>query len=233
MFATGEKESEARERCATAGFCAARKQEEFFAHRVQGIDGGGIQQDTFLITEPIPPVDAAEQHLVFNRWLEAHAAILHHVAHGFAEGADRHDLLQELMVALWRALPAFRGAARPSTFIYRVAYNTALTWKRGQSNYRRRVETFEAQMPAMQPETDTAKEAQRSTRDREMLAMMYAEIRALPPIDRSLLLMHLDDVSYAEMAEVLGMSESAIGARLTRVKQRLISTLKEKTHELR
>ncbi len=177
-------------------------------------------------------MDAAEQHTLFSRWLAEHAALLHHVANGFAEGADRHDLMQELMVALWRALPAFRGAAQPSTFIYRVAYNTALTWKRGQSNYRRRVDNFEAEMPLL-PEAGAVKEAQRSTRDREMLALMYAEIRALPLIDRSLLLMHLDEVSYAGMAEVIGMTESAIGARLTRIKQRLISTLKEKTHELR
>ena len=135
-------------------------------------------------------------------------------------------------MAVWRALPAFRGAAQPSTFIYRVAYNTALTWKRGQSNYRRRVENFEAEMPVVS-EAGVAKDAQRSTRDREALALMYAEIRELPPIDRSLLLMHLDDVSYAVMAEVIGLTESAIGARLTRIKQRLISTLKEKTHELR
>ncbi len=83
------------------------------------------------------------------------------------------------------------------------------------------------------PEVDAVKDAQRSTRDREALALMYAEIRTLPPIDRSLLLMHLDEISYAGMAEVIGMTESAIGARLTRIKQRLISTLKEKTHELR
>ncbi|MGC4073299.1 MAG: sigma-70 family RNA polymerase sigma factor [Nibricoccus sp.] len=188
--------------------------------------------NAFSRTHELDPLNAAEQHTLFSRWLAEHVALLHHVANGFAEGADRHDLMQELMVALWRAVPAFRGAAQPSTFIYRVAYNTALTWKRGQSNYRRRVETFEAEMPVTaQPEAGA--DAQRSTRDREALALMYAEIRALPPIERSLLLMHLDDVSYAGMAEVLGMSESAIGARLTRVKQRLISTLKEKTHELR
>lgn len=177
-------------------------------------------------------LDADSQHALFSRWLTDHVALLHHVANGFAEGADRHDLMQELMLALWRGLPAFRAEAQPSTFIYRVAYNTALTWKRGQSNYRRRVENFEAEIPAM-PEMGVARDAQRSTRDREALALMYAEIRALPPIDRSLLLMHLDEVSYAGMAEVIGMTESAIGARLTRIKQRLISTLKEKTHELR
>lgn len=173
-------------------------------------------------------MDATTQHSLFTRWLEDHAAILHHVANGFAEGADRHDLMQELMLAVWRALPAFRGSARPSTFIYRVAYNTALTWRRGQSNYKKRVDRYETELPTI-PEPGQ----QRTARDREMLELIYAELRTLPPIDRSLLLLHLDELNYAEMAEVLGLSENAIGSRLTRIKQRLILNLKEKTYELR
>eukprot|EP01034_Spumella_vulgaris_P007999 gene7999-10188_t len=69
--------------------------------------------------------------------------MLHHVANGFAGGADRHDLMQELLLAVWRAVPAFREGAQPGTFIYRVAHNAALTWRRGQKNYERRVEQFE------------------------------------------------------------------------------------------
>lgn len=154
-----------------------------------------------------------------------HPGILHRVANAFAEGADRGDLLQELMLAVWKAAPAFTGASLPSTFIYRVAHNAALTWKRGVTTYRRHVDRFEmlAEAPG-QTGTD---------RDREMLAFVYAEIRQLPPVDRSLLLLHLDEVGYAEMAEILGLSESNVGTRLTRIKQRLVTTLQEKTHELR
>jgi RNA polymerase sigma-70 factor (ECF subfamily) len=106
-----------------------------------------------------------------------------------------------------------------------VAHNAALTWKRGVTTYRRHVDRFEllAESPAG-PEPD---------RDREMLAFVYAEIRQLPPVDRSLLLLHLDEVGYAEIAEILGLSESNVGARLTRIRQRLVTTLQEKTHELR
>jgi DNA-directed RNA polymerase specialized sigma24 family protein len=59
----------------------------------------------------------AEQHALFDRWLAEYAAVLHHVANGFAEGADRHDLMQELLLALWRAVPAYRGGAAAPTFI--------------------------------------------------------------------------------------------------------------------
>ena len=71
------------------------------------------------------------------------------------------------------------------------------------------------------------------SRERETLELVYAAIRQLPPVDRSLILLHLDGVSYAEMAEIHGISESNVGVRLTRLKQKISDTLKEVAHELR
>jgi len=89
------------------------------------------------------------QQAIFDEWLREHAAILHHVANGFATGADRHDLMQELMLAMWRAVPAFRAASRPSSFIFRVTHNAALTWKRAERSHRRRLDRFqELERPA-------------------------------------------------------------------------------------
>jgi RNA polymerase sigma-70 factor (ECF subfamily) len=65
------------------------------------------------------------------------------------------------------------------------------------------------------------------------LELVYSAIRQLPPIDRSLILLHLDGVSYAEMAEIHGLSASNIGVRLTRLKQKLSDSIKEVAHELR
>lgn len=173
-------------------------------------------------------MQAAEQHTLFDRWLADHAAVLHHVTNGFAAGADRHDLMQELLLALWRAVPAYRGGAQPSTFIYRVAHNAALTWKRTEKNYRRQVDRFEADaLRATRVEPATA------GREQETLELLYAQIRRLPPVDRSLILLHLDGVSYAGMAEIHGLTESNVGVRLNRLKQKLSDALQEMTHELR
>ena len=154
--------------------------------------------------------------------------MLHHVANGFAEGADRHDLMQELLLAVWRAVPAFRKSARPSTFIYRVAHNAALTWKRTERNYRTRVDRYGAEPPPENfgPAIDASRES-------ETLALVYAGIRKFPPVDRSLILLHLDGVSYADMAEIHGLTESNVGVRLNRLKQKLTSALENLTHELR
>ena len=171
---------------------------------------------------------AQEHTLCFEQWLGAHGAVLHHVANGFAEGADRHDLMQELLLAVWKAVPAFQGGAKPSTFIYRVAHNAALTWKRTQRNYRGRVERFETLAAPAARDADV-----KSERERETLELLYAQIRALPPVDRSLILLHLDGVSYAEMAEMHGLSESNVGVRLTRLKQKLTDAMKGISNELR
>ena len=166
-----------------------------------------------------------EQNAQFSAWLDRHAAVLHHVAHGFAEGADRGDLMQEMMLAVWRAIPAYRAGAQASTFIYRVAHNTALTWRRTQKNYRQRIDYFGAQ-PAMEP-TDGDR------REQEALAHVYAAIRQLPLLDRSLILLHLDGLNYAEIAGIHGLTETNVGARLTRLRQKLTSALENITHELR
>ena len=172
----------------------------------------------------------AERQALFDRWMDDHPGVLHHIANAFAEGADRHDLRQELMLAIWKAVPAFKGASKPSTFIYRVAHNAALTWKRDASTYRRHVDRFEQLAASEAPGSD------RSAGDeRALLTLLYAEIRRLPPVDRSLILLHFDEVPYAEIAAVLGLTESNVGARLSRLKQRLISTLQTKAdpHEHR
>ena len=169
-------------------------------------------------------MNSKEQKAIFDSWLHEHAAILHHVANGFATGADRHDLMQELMLALWRAVPAFRAASRPSTFIFRVTHNAALTWKRAEKSYRRRLDSFQEE----QAITAAVDEAGGET-PTDALELLYAAIRTLEPLDRSLVLLQLDGVSYAQIAEIHGLTESNVGVRLNRIKHKLTVKLQEKT----
>src|SRR6187402_3559321 len=121
-------------------------------------------------------MNSSEQQAIFDGWLREHAAILHHVANAFATGADRHDLMQELMLAVWRAVPAFRSASLPSTFIYRVTHNAALTWKRAERGYRRRRDAFESLETGQQ----LAAGAGAGTTD-DRLELLYSAIRHLEP----------------------------------------------------
>lgn len=148
---------------------------------------------------------------LFHEVYRDHAGLFMRVARGFTDNAaDRDDLRQEILVALWQALPHFRAQAKLSTYVYRVAHSTALNWKRSRQRYARKIEGYAFELPdAVAP------------REAERLEWLYARIRELPPADRTLLLLHLDRVSYADIAEITGLSESNIGVRLHRLKQQL------------
>ena len=92
-------------------------------------------------------MDIIEQQQRFTDWTRDHSAILHHVVNGFASGDDRNDLLQEVLLAIWKSAPAFRGQSKPTTYLHRVCHNAALLWIRSEKNYRRRVEQFSAFAP--------------------------------------------------------------------------------------
>jgi RNA polymerase sigma factor (sigma-70 family) len=171
-------------------------------------------------------VNTAEQKQLFADWTREHSAILYHAVNGFAVGDDRNDLLQEILLAVWKSIPSFRGQAQPTTYLYRVCHNAALLWIRTESNYRRRVDQF-----GTSGISELAQDADPSTDER--LALLYSAIHQLKPLERSVILMSLDGLSYREIGEVLGLSESNVGVKLNRIKTQLTQTLKGKEHELR
>jgi RNA polymerase sigma-70 factor (ECF subfamily) len=167
-------------------------------------------------------VKRSQQHQVFAEWAVRHNAILWKVARSFAPSGEQEDLHQDLLVALWNAVPAYRSEAKPSTFVYRVAHNYALTWLRKQKRYQRTFDQWsdagaDPSVPASADESESQRRINR----------LYEAIRVLPEVDRTLTLLYLDEVSYREMAEVLGLSESNVGVRLNRIKKRLAEELKE------
>ena len=164
-----------------------------------------------------------QQQSIFDSWLRDHAAILHPVANAFATGADRHDLMQELLVAVWRAVPAFREASRPSTFIFRVTHNAALAWKRSEKGYKRRLDGYQQ----LQVGPDEAVDSTAEGDPADGLELLYSAIRKLEPLDRSLVLLQLDGASYAQISEIHGLSESNVGVRLNRVRQKLAVIIEE------
>jgi RNA polymerase sigma-70 factor, ECF subfamily len=135
------------------------------------------------------------------------------------ERADRDDLLQEILLAVWRALPTFRGDASLRTFIYRVAMNRATTFR---ARRYRRVEypmTEGLRDPAPPPDARVA-----ALDERERLT---GAIRALPPSLRDVALPYLEDLSIAEIAQLLGITENNVRVRLARARDQLRTLLQE------
>lgn len=158
-----------------------------------------------------------QRETVFRQWVEQHYGLFVHVARGFASPSDQDDLLQEILLAAWHAIPAFRGDSSPATFLYRVAQNTALTWSRPR---RRQLRT--------DPFDESAHQAPPADNRAERTTAMYAAIRELPETDRALLLLYLDELSYRQISEITGLSESNVGARLNRIRNRLATHFEEK-----
>ena len=172
---------------------------------------------------------AADHDARFQQWLEEHRGIVVKVSRSFTRApADTADLQQELWLQLWLSLPAFAGQAKPSTWIYRVCLNTALTWRRGTNRREKRIEPGVelAQLP-----TATASPADRAG-DLELLEKLYAAIYALPASDRALVLLSLDGLAYREITEITGLTENQVGVTLTRARKRLAIHLKGVTDEL-
>ena len=165
----------------------------------------------------------ADHERRFRQWLSEHTGLLLKVVRSFAEGrADQDDLFQEILLQVWLSLPSFREESRPTTWLYRVALNTALAWKRNEKKRRGR----QSSLPVTEPVDQTGSPAD-AERNGQMVDQLYSAIRALPPARRALVVLYLDGFTYEEISEVVGISESNVGVSLNRIKRQLAAAVKE------
>ncbi len=164
-------------------------------------------------------MEEREQKRIFEEWLARHKGVLFKVVHAYGfTPHDRDDLFQEISAQVWNSVPRFRGESNVTTWLYRVALNSALAWSRKERRHRDRTESLETNEPALR-ETARAKDPR--------LGWLYEQIARLDHVDRSLTLLMLDGLSYREMADTLGISESHVGVKINRIKNHLKSLTKE------
>jgi RNA polymerase sigma-70 factor, ECF subfamily len=164
-----------------------------------------------------------DQKSLFMNWLGEHGASVMKVARAYTLTSDEYqDLAQEILLQAWRSLPKFEGKASAATWFYRVALHTAMNWQRKDKSRRSR------QKPLLEVQTigtagcDSAEQVQQ----RETVEQLYNAIHQLPKTDAALVLLYLDELSYREMADVLGISESNVGVKLNRAKKALSELMK-------
>ncbi len=150
----------------------------------------------------------------FVEELEKHQNIVHKVCRIYTSDQDAHnDLFQEITIQLWKAYPKFRGDAKFSTWMYRVALNTAITLYRKSkrtvdtSSY----ENFEFKIQS--EEYDDSEEQQ--------LKVMYKAIKQLSDIEKALVFLYLEDKSYREISETMGITEVNARVKMNRIKTKL------------
>jgi len=150
----------------------------------------------------------------FVKQLEDNQNIVHKICRLYTNDQDSHnDLFQEITIQLWRAFPKFRGDSKFSTWMYRVALNTAITLYR-KSKRRVSTQDFESiSFKIKAEEYDDTVEQQ--------LKVMYSAVKKLNDIDKALVFLYLEDKSYKEISETLGITEVNARVKMNRTKEKL------------
>ena len=154
-----------------------------------------------------------ERDRIFGEWLAGHKGILFKVVHAYAfEHADRQDLFQEIVIQVWHSVDAFRGESSVPTWMYRVALNTAIAWTRKEDRHQRGKQPL-AVVEGLLTTASAASDPR--------VEWLYQEIAQLKDVDRSVALLLLDGFSYKEIAAIIGITESNVGVKISRIKSAL------------
>ena len=146
----------------------------------------------------------------FEGLLRSNRGRINAIARAYA-GSEADDLLQDICLQLWRSVKSFRGKSNIDTWCYRVALNTAISWQRKTSRRNTELALVSADI----------NEVQGTSQGEDSVRLLERFMQTLSAPDRAVLLMYLDDLSGAEMAEVTGMKENSLRVRIHRIKLRL------------
>ena len=145
----------------------------------------------------------------FARMVRAHKETIYTVCYMFSKDADEvSDLFQEVLINLWNGLEQFRGESKIDTWVYRVSLNTCISWDR-KKKYTTVPLTMEINL------------FEDSDDDTRQIQMLYKRIHQLKPFDRAIVLLWLENMSYEEIASIVGITAKNVSVRLYRIKEQL------------
>lgn len=143
----------------------------------------------------------------FEQIIKSHCGRIAAIARQYADQSSVDDLYQEILEQLWRSYGSFRGDSRPETWIYRVGFNTAMTWLRKTVRERRDYEHLDMS------------EKQEDPGGRSEAEILQEFFDSLGDVDASVLMMYLDGLTGREMAGILGVNVNAVQVRINRIKK--------------
>ena len=153
----------------------------------------------------------------FNQVVFENQDILHKVCNMYCRSkADKEDLFQEIVIKLWQGLPHFRHQSKVSTWVYRVALNTAISQFRKKKKALPIKHTLGFELA--EEEEDRQKAAQ--------IKALYQGISQLNKVEKAIILLYLERKSYEEIAEIMGLSKSNVSVKLVRIRKKLEEKVK-------
>jgi RNA polymerase sigma-70 factor (ECF subfamily) len=171
-----------------------------------------FQLATTIIKPPSLQKQEAEKQ--FENYISDHELLLHKVCRIYAyTEADRQDLFQEVIIQLWKAFPKFKGESKFSTWLYRVAINTAITGLRKKKDF---ITTYEpAALPAHLSDDNS------SQAEEDRLRQLYKAIEQLNQVEKAIVMLYMEDRSYEEMEDILGINQGNLRVKMNRIKEKL------------
>lgn len=157
---------------------------------------------------------STEQEKTFVEFFKPNQRLIHKICKIYTDNAEDHeDLFQEITIQLWKSFPGFKGEAKFSTWMYRVALNTAITLFRNPR--RKAMQTVEFDRSSLTIEYEAYED------DEYKLKRMYKAIYELSDIEKALIMMYLEDKPYKEIGEILGITEGNARVKMNRAKNNL------------
>ncbi len=148
----------------------------------------------------------------FLRVIQAHKGIIYKVANSYCKDAeDRNDLVQEIMIQLWKSIDKYNDQFKYSTWIYQIALNVAISFYRKERNRQNIVNPIN---DSILNYSDTAANDETD----ENIGILHRFIAELKELDKALMLLYLEEKSYKEIAEIIGISETNVATKIGRIK---------------
>jgi RNA polymerase sigma-70 factor, ECF subfamily len=149
----------------------------------------------------------------FMELIESNKKMIYKVSHMYCDNAiNKKDLFQDIISNLWSSYPSFRNKSKLSTWVYRVSLNTAITWFRDYTKQSGSIE-YTSLIPNLADEKDSAID--------ELYDQLYFAINSLGKIDKAIILLLLDEYSYDEIAEIIGITKTNVATKISRIKLKL------------
>ncbi|MBX2924922.1 MAG: sigma-70 family RNA polymerase sigma factor [Chitinophagaceae bacterium] len=159
-------------------------------------------------------METEELQRKFLQFIHENKGIIHKICRLYGRTEeDKQDLFQEITIQLWKAYPRFRQESKISTWMYRVALNTAISDLRKQN---RRINTIALEGSA---HADLHDEADHTAK--ENWALLHKSIESLTEVEKAMMMLYLEDKSYEEMEDILGMTQINLRVKMSRIKEKL------------
>lgn len=153
----------------------------------------------------------------FTKLLKENQGIIHKVCNiYFCKKPEKEDYFQEIVIELWKAFPFFKGQSKFSTWMYRVALNSAIDILRKEKTQPQLIKISQTEFDI--PDNQSSSSSEKKEK-------LYRAIKLLSEVEKAIIILYLEDYSYKEISEIVGISETYTGVKISRIKTELQKTL--------